>query len=125
MKATVGRIVHFYSEAIANKNPNSPGYGLNGQGAGPYPAMVMQTFPDGPYANLKVLGWGENAWDEGSVSEKPVVGPEGMQAGEQHRHSRYWVWPPREVEMAPVIGQAIDPKTGTTLALSGEAAVSE
>lgn len=74
--------------------------------------------------NLKVLGWGVDAWDEGSVSEKPVVGPEGVQPGEQHRHSRYWVWPPREVEMVPVTGQALDPKTGAALPLSGEASVS-
>ena len=124
MKPTVGRIVHFYSEATANRNPHSPGYGLNGQGAGPYPAIVMQTFPDGPYVNLKVLGWGENAWDEGSVSEKPAVGPEGVQPRQQHMHSRYWVWPPREVEMAPVTGNAMDPKTGAVLPLQGEASVS-
>lgn len=88
MKATVGRIVHFYSDAIAHKNPASPGYGLNGQGAGPYPAVVTQVFSE-PYANLKVLGWGEGAWDEGSVSELPA----GAEPGP---HSRYWVWPPRD-----------------------------
>jgi hypothetical protein len=47
MKPTVGRIVHFYKS----------GLNLNGQGDGPYPAIVTQTFP-GPYVNLKVLGWG-------------------------------------------------------------------
>ncbi|WP_210168330.1 hypothetical protein, partial [Bradyrhizobium pachyrhizi] len=61
---------------------------LNGQGDGPYPAMVTQTF-SGPYVNLKVLGWGKDAWDEGSVSEKPVAAPDGEPV-------RYWTWPPRE-----------------------------
>jgi hypothetical protein len=122
MKATVGRIVHFYSEAIAHKDPSKPGYGLNGQGSGPYVAIVQQTF-DGPYVSLKVLGWGVDAWDEGSVSEKPAIGP-GVQPGEQHLHGRYWEWPPREFEMAPITGQALDPKTGTALPLSGEAQVS-
>lgn len=83
MKATVGRIVHFYSDAIAGP----AGYGLNGQGAGPYPAIVQQTF-SGPYVNLKVLGWGREAWDEGSVSE----GTGNEEAGSR----RYWVWPPRD-----------------------------
>ena len=93
MKATVGRIVHFYSDAIANKDPARPGYGLNGQGAGPYVATVMQTFPDGPYANLKVIGWGTEAWDEGSVSEGTMSADTGnhVPAG-----GRFWVWPPRD-----------------------------
>jgi hypothetical protein len=83
MKATVGRIVHFYSTTIASIGN---GYGLNGQGAGPYPAVVIQTFSSGDYINLKVLGWGKDAWDEGSVSEHVEGGP----------LDRYWVWPPRE-----------------------------
>ena len=77
MKPTVGRIVHFYKS----------GLNLNGQGDGPYPAVVTQTF-DGPYINLKVLGWGKEAWDEGGVSEKPANVPEG--------DFRYWEWPPRD-----------------------------
>lgn len=89
MKPTVGRIVHFYSTAIANKNPTAPGYGLNGQGAGPYPAIVTQVFGE-PYVNLKVLGWGEAAWDEGSVSPKAPV------AEGREEQSRYWIWPPRD-----------------------------
>ena len=56
MKPSVGRIVHFYSNTIADKNPAQPGYGLNGRGAGPYPAIVSQVFTGGDYANLKVLG---------------------------------------------------------------------
>jgi hypothetical protein len=86
MKATVGRVVHFYSDAMANKNPANPGYGLNGQGAGPYVATVTQVFAGSDYVNLKVIGWGVDAWDEGSVSEGPVDG----------EHRRYWVWPPRD-----------------------------
>jgi hypothetical protein len=83
-KATVGRIVHFFSEAIANRDPQRPGYGLNGQGAGPYPAIVTQTSGD-QYANLKILGWGVDAWDEGSVTR-----------GSDSNPARYWIWPPRE-----------------------------
>lgn len=115
MKATVGRIVHFYSEAIANKNPANPGYGLNGQGAGPYAATVQQVIPGGEYVNLKVIGWGVDAWDEGSVSELPE-GVDGSVLG------RFWQWPPREVEMLSVTGEAIDPKTGEALPLSNAVA---
>ena len=77
MKPTVGRIVHFYNEALP---PNAN----NGIGVGPYAAIVTQVFSSGPYVNLKVLPYG-NAWDEGSVSEKTegIVG-------------RYWIWPPRD-----------------------------
>jgi hypothetical protein len=82
-KPTVGRIVHFYKS----------GLDLNGQGAGPYPAIVQQTFPDGPYVNLKVLGWGKDAWDEGSVSEGTMTEGTGNQVGP---NARFWVWPPRE-----------------------------
>jgi hypothetical protein len=40
------------------------------------------------YVNLKVLVWGKEAWDEGSVSEKPATVPE--------QDFRYWEWPPRD-----------------------------
>ncbi len=73
-KPSVGRVVHFYN---ANLNHN-------GQGAGPYPATVTQTF-EGPYINLKVSAWGVPDWDEGSVSELSASSPQ----------SRYWCWPPR------------------------------
>jgi hypothetical protein len=76
MKATVGRIVHFYNKML-DSNAN------NGIGHGPYAAIVTQDFGSGPYVNLKVLPYG-NAWDEGSVSEKT----EGA--------TRYWEWPPRQ-----------------------------
>ena len=73
---TVGRIVHFYTKDTSKQR--------NGQGDGPYPAIVTQTW-GGLMANLKVLpGFGE-PYDEGSVSH------EGVAAG----HQRWWVWPPR------------------------------
>jgi hypothetical protein len=84
LKATVGRTVHFFSKAIADRDPAKPGYGLNGQGAGPYVATVIQTSGD-QYANLKVIGWGVDAWDEGSVTR-----------GSESNPNRYWTWPPRE-----------------------------
>ena len=68
-KPTIGRIVHFYNHAIPS--------------AGPYPAMVIQTF-DGPYVNLLVHAWGGD-WREGSVEEK----------SDSNTNSRCWVWPPR------------------------------
>jgi hypothetical protein len=74
-KPTVGRIVHFYT-----KNPSLH---FNGQGEGPYPAIVTQSF-DGPYVNLKVLRWG-GSYDAGSVEEKNDC-----------EQSCWWVWPPRE-----------------------------
>lgn len=93
MKISVGRTVHFYSDAVANKDPARPGYGLNGQGAGPYVATVTQVFPSGPYANLKVIGWGVEAWDEGSVSEGAMSEGTGNQIPDG---GRFWVWPPRD-----------------------------
>lgn len=75
-KPTVGRIVHFYNDALdAGAN--------NSIGKGPYAAIVTQSF-DGPYVNLKVLPYGA-PWDEGSVGEKA----DGVTG-------RYWTWPPRE-----------------------------
>ena len=44
MKASVGRIVHFYGEAIADSDPARPGYGRNGQGTGSCAATVTQVF---------------------------------------------------------------------------------
>lgn len=88
-KPTVGRIVHFYSEAVANRPGTNPGYGYNGTGAGPYMAVVTQVFPDAEgnilYANLKVLPPFSPPFDEGSVSE-----------GAEKCAGRYWVWPPRD-----------------------------
>lgn len=81
-KATIGRIVHFYNTSLASQIAHN-GVNLNGQGAGPYPAMVIQEF-NGPYINLIVHAYGGD-WREGSVSEK----------SEANGNSRYWVWPPR------------------------------
>lgn len=81
-KATVGRIVHFYNTALAETREFN-GVNLNGQGAGPYPALVIQDFNSGPYVNLVVHAYGGD-WREGSVSEKNDTNT-----------SRYWVWPPR------------------------------
>lgn len=81
---TVGRIVHFHSDAVANRDQRQPGYGYNGMGAGPYPAIVTQVFD--AYVNLKVLPPFSPPFDEGSVSE-----------GADKCPGRYWEWPPREV----------------------------
>lgn len=72
-KPSVGRIVHFYTEDTSKH--------FNGQGIGPYPAIVTQCL-DGPYVNLKVLHWG-GVYDEGSVSHKDDC------------LGRYWAWPER------------------------------
>lgn len=83
MKPTVGRIVHFY-------NPGGPSY--NGQGAGPYAAIVTQTFPDADgtvrYANLKLFLPFSAIIDHGSVPEKDTQF--------HHPGGCYWEWPPRE-----------------------------
>lgn len=89
MKATVGRIVHFYDTSLAGVREitrDGKTINLNGQEAGPYPAVVAQTFDTGEYINLKVMAWGGD-WAEGSVSEK---------SGAETGMPRYWVWPPRE-----------------------------
>lgn len=83
-RPSVGRIVHFYSRKVADRDPARAGYGLNGQGEGPYPAIVLQVSSGGQYVNLRVMGWGEASWDEGSVSDDKTVSP-----------NRYWEWPPR------------------------------
>lgn len=78
MKPTVGHVVHFYT--------GDPSKQANGQGEGPYAALVTQVFPDGPYVNLKVFApFGEDR-DEGSVTH----------LDDANGCSRYWIWPPRE-----------------------------
>lgn len=62
-RAKVGQIVHLYSDALAC----SYGHGINGQGAGPYAAIVTQAF-DGQYVNLTVMVPFADAKHEGSVS---------------------------------------------------------
>lgn len=89
MIPTVGRIVHFYSDAVASRDQRQPGYGFNGMGAGPYPAIVTQVFKNDAgevtYCNMKVLPPFAPPFDEGSVSE-----------GAEKCPGRYWEWPPRE-----------------------------
>lgn len=83
MKVSIGRIVHFYSDALATRTD-----GNNGIGAGPYPAIVTQVFCEGDivkHVNLKVFPPFRDIVDEGSVSEGADVCP-----------GRYWVWPPRD-----------------------------
>lgn len=90
-KLTVGRIVHFYNEVLVGRETKGATYGqdiaLNGQGAGPYAAVVVQTFEnkDGhvTHANLSILAYG-GSWTEGSVSEKS-----------ENCSARYWEYPPR------------------------------
>jgi hypothetical protein len=82
-KPSVGRIVHFYNHALAGFWEKD-GIDLNGTGAGPYPAVVIQDFP-GPYSNLLIHAYGGD-WREGSVSEY---------SAEDSSATRYWVWPPR------------------------------
>lgn len=85
-KPSVGRVVHFYSAAIAGKD----GYGRNGVGKGPYAAIVTQVFTDTngevTFCNMKVFPPFANAWDEGSVSEG---------SGPDDASGRFWIWPPR------------------------------
>jgi hypothetical protein len=78
-KPTIGRIVHFFTDHKPNQ--------FNGQGAGPYPAMICQVW-SGSGANLKVFPSMGEPFDAGSVmhiSER--------QEGQALRH---WDWPPRE-----------------------------
>lgn len=82
-----GRIVHFYDVMLNGKSskevPGNGGLvGLNGQGSGPYPALVLQNFT-GPYVNLLVHAWGGD-WREGSVEEFDPA---------KTTQSRYWKWP--------------------------------
>lgn len=81
IKPTIGRIVHFYNQSLSDQREFN-GINLNGSGAGPYPAMVIQDF-SGPYVNLIVHAYGGD-WREGSVSEKSDT-----------NNSRYWEWPPK------------------------------
>lgn len=77
---TVGRIVHFYTKDTEKHS--------NGQGEGPYPAMVLQTFDEGRLGNLKV--W---AYSGGFVASSVAEKTEALKSGGQN----YWEWPPRSV----------------------------
>lgn len=84
MKPTVGRIVHFYTKDVSKQS--------NGQGEGPYPAIVLQVgFSSGDYdtmSNLRVMTY-DGDYVEGSVSEKSKA----EKIGDTFR---YWEWPPRD-----------------------------
>lgn len=84
---TVGRIVHFYSSAVAGMHPAFPKNGYNGAGEGPYAAIVTQVF-GGDMVNLKVLPPFAAEFDQGSVVPR---GHSLYQAG-----GNFWEWPPRE-----------------------------
>lgn len=75
---TVGRIVHFFTK---HENLQS-----NGQGEGPYPAIVLQVFDDGKMGNLKVMTYSKDHVS-GSVVHKSVA--------EEKGGSSWWDWPPR------------------------------
>lgn len=77
--ASVGRIVHLYT--------NVPGKQFNGQGAGPYAALVVQTFPDSPYVNLQVFPPCDEPYAVGSVAHAQLALERG--------YGTYWEWPPR------------------------------
>lgn len=79
MRATVGRIVHFYQEAHADR----------GDDVQPLAAIVTQVHGDGS-ANLHVFHAGEGA----SPNGKALRVREGDPASD--RRGRLWCWPPRE-----------------------------
>lgn len=96
MIPTVGRSVHFFSPNVANKDvasrgPSAAGYGYNGQGAGPYHAVVTQVIKDDDgnviYVNLAVTPPFGDTFHAGSVPGKGTAyhAPGGS----------YWEWPPR------------------------------
>jgi len=79
---TIGRIVHFFTKDKQRQ--------CNGQGEGPYPAIVLQTF-SGSMANLKVMTYNGDyvvgsAMHYHEAADKVPVDDEPYQ---------YWVWPPR------------------------------
>lgn len=91
-RATVGRIVHFYDFGLESVTMKSNGFDhegrrinveLNGQGSGPYAALVLQERGGG--VNLKVFGPGGD-WYEIAVKHKDDI------AGFAQR---YWEFPPR------------------------------
>lgn len=80
MKTTVGRIVHYYTKDVSKHQ--------NGQGIGPYPAIVLQNFHGSKYSNLKIMGFHKD-WNEGSVEELRI---------NDDTQQSWWVWPPRVTE---------------------------
>lgn len=93
MKASVGRIVHLHSSAIATCGVNHSG--INGQGAGPYAAIITQVFTDAEgevtYCNLTAFPPFADPQVFGSVPEKGST----FDMSNDDTHF-YWCWPPRE-----------------------------
>lgn len=88
--ATVGRVVHFYSDHLnAGEGSCAPG-GYNNAGTGPYAAMVTQTIEGSSLINLMVQPPCGAPFHEGEVAHQDDPLPEG------ETRTRYWVWPPRE-----------------------------
>jgi len=81
LKLLIGAIVHFYTLDPARQ--------FNGNGPGPYPAIVTQTWGSDVMANLKVLPGFGAVYDCGSVHHKDV--PERAPLAD------YWEWPPEDV----------------------------
>lgn len=90
---TVGRIVHFYSTPVANRDPSNGSRGHNGQGEGPYAAMITQIFSGAEseeprFVNLLVFPPFAEPFHEGSVSELDPEAPVDP-------NRRFWAWPPK------------------------------
>lgn len=75
---SVGRIVHYFTNDASKHS--------NGQGIGPYPAMVLQTFGDGAMGNLKVWTY-DGGFVASSVSEKTQALKNG--------NNQWYEWPAR------------------------------
>lgn len=73
-KPSVGRVVHYYDEAIDNQNK-----------PGPYPALITAVHSDTCCTLGAILPWNTNVVVASSCMRKDAAG--GM--------PRYWEWPPR------------------------------
>ena len=99
---TVGRIVHFYTDDSAKQ--------FNGQGRGPYAAIVVQLPPAAPSPNLDLLvnlyvfACASGSHEEYSVPHKAF---ETLPADLQ----RHWEWPLLAVKPEP-LPKIPDPQPG-------------
>lgn len=83
MEPSIGRIVHFYTTDATKHS--------NGQGNGPYPAIITQIFAGGAQGcNLKVFPPFGAPYDEGSCPQIAV-----QAESDPNQQSRWWTWPPR------------------------------
>lgn len=78
MSPTVGRIVHYYDFTLG-KSAN------DGQGWGPYAAIVTRVRSHYEGIDLVVFGLADTAKEVRKVFE-----------GDPDNTARYWTWPPRE-----------------------------